>query len=384
MNLKWVRISLTLFNIGGLALLTVAVLNMYGLTEEDRKQIRLVNPEDFEMPADTPRAVPNRYQNVIRDIYRKKPVPRVEPVKTEPQPDLPTMDGGPLRDWQITGVILSEEGRKFATIKEKTASPVSTSVTGRRGSPSSRLRGTSGRTSSRTTTTSRGRSSTRGRTPSRLPIQSQSRIRYLEQGKEFRVDENIYEVLTISHTPKQLTYRHNDRSYTLQTEDLLDPVINEVDGGLVLKGFSPEELEALGLGGNQVPFRGATQPQGIPNDSRGAIKNGRGQDVSAGAAKSGSNATANGAKSAGGKVAPGQAQPTRSRLGGATNQRGRTTQPVRPATRGSGLSRETPEQKQSRKQLESTLGIDLEKDPEGAIRQLEGLGNPRPRSRDQK
>ena len=378
-NISMIRGGLTIFNLAGLALLTYALLNMFGMMEEDRKTIRLVDPEDFAMPADTPRPVSNRYTNVIRDLYRTKPAPRVEPVQTQQEPELPVLDGGPLREWSITGVILSEEGRRFATLQEKTANPVGTSVSGRRTATSSRLRGTSGRT-----TTSRGRTSSRSRTPSRLPAQSQSRVRYIEQGKQFRVDENTYEVVDITHTPKQVVYRHNGRSYTLQTEDVLDPVINEVDGGLVLKGYSPEELEALGMGGNQVPGRGAAQPQSIPTDSRGAIKNGRGQDVSGG--KSGTTtrpgATANPATS--GRPTP-QARPqpaSRSRLGNTQNQRGRGQQ-VTPSNRGNGLSNETKEQKQSRKQLEATLGIDLEKDPQGAIRQLEGLGNPRPNSRDQ-
>ncbi|OUU20046.1 MAG: hypothetical protein CBC13_11180 [Planctomycetia bacterium TMED53] len=380
LNLKWVAAGLALFNIGGLALLTVTLLNMYGFTEEDRKQIRLVNPKDFEMPADTPRPVSNRYQTVIRDLYRKKPVPPVVPVKTEQEPELPVLDGGPLRDWQVTGVIISEEGRKFATLQEKSANPIGSATTGRRTTTNSRLRGTTGRTSSRTTT-SRGRTSSRSRAPSRLPSQNQSRVRYIEQGQEFRVDENTYEVLSITHTPKQITYRYDNRSYTLQTEDVLDPVINEVDGGLVLKGYSPEELETLGLGGSQLPGRGTPQPQRIPNDSRGAIKNGKGQDVSGGAGAKGSTPATNRTPT-NTRPTPAKNQPSRSGLGGSNNQRGRV-QPAKPNPRGSGLSRETSEQKQSRKQLEATLGIDLEKDPQGAIRQLEGLTNPRPRSRDQ-
>ncbi len=374
-NISLIRGGLTIFNIAGLALLTYALLNMFGMTEENRKTIRLVDPEDFSMPADTPRAVPNRYQNVIRDLYRTKPVPRVEPVQTQTEPELPVLDGGPLRDWKITGVILSDEGRKFATIQENSANPVGASVAGRRTTTSSRLRGTSGRTSSRSTS-ARGRTSSRSRAPSRLPAQSQSRVRYIEQGQMFRVDENTYEVVGIAHTPKQVTYRHNGRSYTLQTEDVLDPVISEIDGGLVLKGFSPEELEALGLGGGQVPGRGSQTPQAIPTDSRGAIKNGKGQDVS-GSADS----------SAKGQVNPNRTpvqtrpQPTRSRLGG--NSQGQRGQQVRPSNRGSGLSNETSAQKQSRKQLEATLGIDLEKNPEGAIRQLEALKKPGPRSREQ-
>lgn len=372
-NIGLIRGGLTLFNLVGLALLTYALLNMFGMMEEDKKTIRLADPGDFAMPADTPRPVSNRYTSVIRDLYRTKPAPPVAPIQTQKEPELPVLDGGPLRDWRITGVILSEEGRKFATLQEKSANPVGTNVTGRRTSTSSRLRGTSGRTTSRTTS-SRARTSSRSRTPSRLPTQSQSRMRYIEQGKQFRVDENTYEVVDISHTPKQVTYRHNGKSYTLQTEDILDPVINEVDGGLVLKGYSPEELEALGLGGSQIPGRGAQQPAGIPTDSRGAIKNGKGQDVSGG--KAGSETKPG---TTAGQNTPGRANPqtrpqpaSRSRLGNTQNQR-TNGQQVRPSTRGNGLSSETKEQKQSRKQLEATLGIDLEKDPAGAIRQLEGL-----------
>ena len=370
-NIGLIRGGLTLFNLTGLALLTYALLNMFGMIEEDQKTIRLADPADYAMPADAPRPVSNRYTSVIRDLYRKKPAPPVAPVQAQTEPELPVLDGGPLRDWSITGVILSEEGRKFATLQEKSANPVGTNVAGRRTATSSRLRGTSGRTSSRTTS-SRGRTSSRSRTPSRLPAQSQSRTRYIEQGKQFRVDENTYEVVDITHTPKQVTYRHNGRSYTLQTADVLDPVIDEVDGGLVLRGFSPEELEALGLGGNQIPGRGAQQPTGIPTDSRGAIKNGKGQDVSAG--KSGTAKPGTTGQNPPGRPNP-QARPqpaSRSGLGTPQNQRGRGQQ-VRPSTRGNGLSTETKEQKQSRKQLEATLGIDLEKDPEGAIRQLEGL-----------
>ena len=188
------------------------------------------------------------------------------------------------------------------------------------------------------------------------------------------MDENTYEVVDITHTPKQVTYRHNGRSYTLQTEDVLDPVIDEVDGGLVLRGFSPEELEALGLGGNQLPGRGAQQPTGIPTDSRGTIKNGKGQDVSAGKSSGSAKPGTTAGQNPSGRPNP-QARPqpaNRSGLGTPQNQRGRGQQ-VRPSTRGNGLSTETKEQKQSRKQLEATLGIDLEKDPAGAIRQLEGL-----------
>ena len=372
-NIGLIRGGLTLFNLTGLALLTYALLNMFGMVEEDQKTIRLADPEDYAMPADAPRPVSNRYTSVIRDLYRKKPAPPVVPVQAQTEPELPVLDGGPLRDWSITGVILSEEGRKFATLQEKSANPVGTNVTGRRTATSSRLRGTSSRTSSRATS-SRGRTSSRSRTPSRLPAQSQSRTRYIEQGKQFRVDENTYEVVDITHTPKQVTYRHNGRSYTLQTEDVLDPVIDEVDGGLVLRGFSPEELEALGLDGNQLPGRGAQQPTGIPTDSRGTIKNGKGQDVSAG--KSGGSAkpgTTAGQNPSGRPNPQARPQPAnRSGLGTPQNQRGRGQQ-VRPSTRGNGLSTETKEQKQSRKQLEATLGIDLEKDPAGAIRQLEGL-----------
>ena len=82
-NISLIRGGLTIFNIAGLALLTFALLNMFGMMEESRKTIRLVDPEDFSMPTDTPRSVPNRYQNVIRDLYRTKPVPRVEPVQTQ-------------------------------------------------------------------------------------------------------------------------------------------------------------------------------------------------------------------------------------------------------------------------------------------------------------
>lgn len=371
-NIGLIRGGLTLFNLTGLALLTYALLNMFGMIEEDQKTIRLADPADYAMPADAPRPVSNRYTSVIRDLYRKKPAPPVAPVQAQTEPELPVLDGGPLRDWSITGVILSEEGRKFATLQEKSANPVGTNVAGRRTATSSRLRGTSGRTSSRTTS-SRGRTSSRSRTPSRLPAQSQSRTRYIEQGKQFRVDENTYEVVDITHTPKQVTYRHNGRSYTLQTEDVLDPVIDEVDGGLVLRGFSPEELEALGLGGNQVPGRGAQQPTGIPTDSRGAIKNGKGQDVSAGKSGTAKPGTTAGQNPPGRPNPQTRPQPaSRSGLGTPQNQRGRGQQ-VRPSTRGNGLSTETKEQKQSRKQLEATLGIDLEKDPEGAIRQLEGL-----------
>lgn len=379
-NISLIRGGLTIFNIAGLALLTFALLNMFGMMEESRKTIRLVDPEDFSMPTDTPRSVPNRYQNVIRDLYRTKPVPRVEPVQTQKEPELPVLDGGPLRDWEIIGVILSEEGRKFATIQEKTANPTGSSITGRRTSTSSRLTGSSGRTSSRSTS-GRGRTTSRSRTPSRLPAQSQSRTRYIEQGQIFRVDENNYEVVGIDHTPKQVVYRHNGRSYTLQTEDVLDPVISEIDGGLVLRGYSPEELEALGLEGGKVPGRGIQSPQAIPKDSRGAIKNGKGQDVSGGSAtKASTPATPNNSRVNTGRT-PARPQPTRSGLGG--NSQGQRGKQVRPSNRGAGLSNETPAQKQSRKQLEATLGIDLEKNPEGAIRQLEGLKTPGPRSRDQ-
>ena len=127
-NISMIRGGLTIFNLAGLALLTYALLNMFGMMEEDRKTIRLVDPEDFAMPADTPRPVSNRYTNVIRDLYRTKPAPRVEPVQTQQEPELPVLDGGPLREWSITGVILSEEGRRFATLQEKTANPVGTKI----------------------------------------------------------------------------------------------------------------------------------------------------------------------------------------------------------------------------------------------------------------
>ena len=162
-------------------------------------------------------------------------------------------------------------------------------------------------------------------------------------------------------------YKHNGRTYTLKTESIIDPVINETENGLVLRGFTPEEVEAYGLnaglpGGRQQP----TTNVGIPADTRGVIKNGKGEVVptdrkGAGSTPAGAPATSNRTVNRSGVSAT------------AKSSSGRTVKNTNKGTIRGGIDNETPDQKASRKQLEATLGIDLQKNPEGAIRQLEGL-----------
>ncbi len=361
-NVKVIRWGLTVVNIGGIAMLVMVFLGMFGMTSSEKKVIRLVEPTDFALPTDVPRLVPNKYQSVIRDFYRKKPVPIVAPIQAQREPEMPILDGGPLRDWKVMAVIISEEGRRFATIQDKTAAtPVANSSSRR--VTSSRTRGSNPRTSSR------GRvSSSRRGVGSRLPsAQAAARTRYLEKGKEFRVEEDYYEVLDISQGPRTVIYKHNGRTYTLKTESNIDPVINETENGLVLRGFTPEEVEAYGLnaglpGGRQQP----TTNVGIPADTRGVIKNGKGEVVptdrkGAGSTPAGAPATSNRTVNRSGVSAT------------AKSSSGRTVKNTNKGSIRGGIDNETPDQKASRKQLEATLGIDLQKNPEGAIRQLEGL-----------
>lgn len=362
-NVKVIRWGLTVVNIGGIAMLVMVFLGMFGMTSSEKKVIRLVEPNDFALPMDVPRLVPNKYQSVIRDFYRKKPEPIVAPIQAQREPEMPILDGGPLRDWNVMAVIISEEGRRFATIQDKSAAtPVANSAsTGR--VASSRTRGSTSRNSSR------GRvSSTRRGVGSRLPIaQATARTRYLEKGKEFRVEEEYYEVLDISQGPRTVIYKHNGRTYTLKTESIIDPVINETENGLVLRGFTPEEVEAYGLnaglpGGRQKPATNV----GIPADTRGVIKNGKGEVVPTDRKGVSSNPAGD----------PAASNRNVNRSGVSATAKSSSGRAIKNTNKGSirgGIDKETPDQKASRKQLEATLGIDLQKNPEGAIRQLEGL-----------
>ena len=61
-------------------------------------------------------------------------------------------------------------------------------------------------------------------------------------------------VVEIEDAPKRITYTHNGLRYTLSAENKIDPVLHEEGSVLVLRGFSPEEVELL-TGGTPDLFR---------------------------------------------------------------------------------------------------------------------------------
>ncbi|MGE4618768.1 MAG: hypothetical protein AAEJ04_03050 [Planctomycetota bacterium] len=369
LNINLLRGGLLLLNIGALCLLTFTFYDLYSGAPE-AVSVRLADPEDFSLREEVARPVNNQYQKIIADLYRKPPVVRTEPVQPAVDPNLPLLEGGPIGEWEITGVIVSSaDGQRFATITEKGQTAVITSSRSSR-TPSrtvntTRVRGASSRTSTRGRTTRPSSRSTRA------PVSNQ-RVRLLEQGKTFRIDENVLTVVEIDDQPKKVVYEQDGRRYTLSAADKIDPIIQEDGSALVLRGYSPEEILLLGGG---TPVTPASTNLAIPGDQRGSIRNRSGQPVPGTEAK-------NPTPTAGG-VSPGRPVPTTKSGSGVKQTRGAI--PGRGGRGGPTKDRAVPSKKptpglrgtpttggDSRKQIEATLGIDLN-DGQGAIRRLEEL-----------
>ncbi len=371
MNINLLRWGLLVLNFAAIGLLGFAFYDLFTGSPE-AVSVRLVDAKDYELPPQTYRPTGNQYQKIISDLYRQPPPVRTAPVKPETDPDMPLLNGGPIGEWEITGIIVSSaEGNRFATIREKGQTSVIVPGRSTRTVSSSRVRGSS-RTSSRGRTT---------RTPSRssrAPVSNQ-RVRLLEQGKSARIDENIFMVLEIDDSPSRVLYEHNGQRYTLSAEEKTDLVLQQDGSVTVLRGFSPEEVELLG-GATARPGVGAASPA-IPTDVRGTIKDQQGKAVSGTEAKN--PAATSGRPTNGSLRTPGLQQQNRSQLRG-RGGRGlpgadRTPPAKKPATGIQGRTSGSDEE--SRKRVEATLGIDLN-DSQGTIRRLEELnraqGQPKP------
>ncbi|MEE2857925.1 MAG: hypothetical protein VX949_11070 [Planctomycetota bacterium] len=368
-SIRLLRVGLLLFNVAALTLLGFV---FFGLLDDSPQgtQVRLFNPVDFELKEQAARPVPNQYRDIIRDLYLVAPPVRTAPVKPTTDPVLPQLDSGPIGDWDIVGVIYSPEGQRFASIQEKGQTSVINSATRGRTINTSRVRG-----SSRGSTRGSSRSPTSrasSRSPGRTQISNQ-RVRYLEQGKSFRIDENTYMVVDIQDQPKQVIYEHNGRSYTLRQESKIDPVIHEEGNVLVLRGFSPEELDLL-TGGSLAP-PGASKSASIPTDVRGAIRGSDGKELPGTAASRARGAPPPGAvrtPAAGATPNPN----VRTRRGDIRDPRaertGRKPAPAAPTMK-SGAGAKSPGARVTRTTIESTLGVDIEANPQEAIRRLEEL-----------
>ncbi len=368
-SIQLLRAGLLLFNVAALSLLGFV---FFGLLDDSPKgtQVRLFNPVDFELKEQAARPVPNQYRDIIRDLYLTAPPVRTAPVKPTTEPGLPQLDSGPIGDWEIVGVIYSPEGQRFASIQEKGQTSVLNPATRGRTINTSRVRGStrgSSRGSSRSPT-SRANSRSSGRTQI-----SNQRVRYLEQGKSFRIDENTYMVIDIQDQPKQVIYDHNGRSYTLRQESKIDPVIHEEGTVLVLRGFSPEELDLL-TGGSLAP-PGAANSAAIPTDVRGAIRGSDGKELPGTAASR----TRAGSPAGAVRSPPSGAIPNpnaRTRRGDIRDPRaertGRKPAPAAPKLKGGGGAK-SPGARVTQTTIDSTLGVDIEANPQEAIRRLEEL-----------
>jgi len=366
-SIQLLRVGLLLFNVAALTLLGFV---FFGLLDDSPEgtQVRLYDPVDFELKDQAARPVPNQYRDIIRDLYITAPPIRTAPVKPTTDPALPQLDSGPIGDWEIVGVIYSPEGQRFASIQEKGQTSVLNPGTRGRTINTSRVRGStrgSSRGSSRSPT-SRATSRSSGRTQI-----SNQRVRYLEQGKSFRIDANTYMVVEIQDRPKQVIYEHNGRSYTLRQESKIDPVIHEEGRVLVLRGFSPEELDLLTGGSLGAP--GATPSASIPTDVRGVIRGSDGKELPGTAATRARVATPAGAVR---PPASGANPNARTRRGDIRDPRaertGRKPAPSAPKLK-SGGGAKSPGARVTQTTIESTLGVDIEANPQEAIRRLEEL-----------
>ncbi len=371
LSIRVIRISILLFNIGALTLLGFVFHDLLLESSED-VQVRLANPKDFELKEQAARPVPNQYRDIISDLYRTPPVPPT-PIDTKPvESALPAADSGPIGDWEIVGVIFSPEGKRFASIQEKgQTSVLNPSTRGGRTVNTSRVRGSSSRRGGPSPTTRRSSRSTPGRTQV-----SNQRVRYLEQGESFRIDENTYQVVEIFTQPKKVIYSHNGRQYTLVQESAVDPVLHEEGNILVLKGYSPEELELLTGVPSGLGAGAASQP--IPQDVRGSIRGQDGKQVPGTAARRGGGATPPATNTTRGSTRPSPAVPGRlntpqnprdTRRGGVQPSRKPAPKPKlgSPTKVPGGGARVT------RTTVDSTLGVDIEANPQEAIRRLEEL-----------
>lgn len=368
-SIQLLRGGLLLFNVAALTLLGFVFFGLLDDSPEGTK-VRLYDPVDFELKEQAARPVPNQYRDIIRDLYLTPPPIRTAPVKPTTDPALPQLDSGPIGDWEIVGVIYSHEGQRFASIQEKGQTSVLNPGTRGRTINTSRIRGSTraSRGSSRSPT-SRASSRSSGRTQI-----SNQRVRYLEQGKSFRIDANTYMVVEIQNRPKQVIYEHNGRSYTLRQESKIDPVIHEEGRVLVLRGFSPEELELLT--GRSLGAPGATSSSSIPTDVRGAIRGSDGKELQ------GTAATRARAGTPARVVNPTPASRTtpnpnaRTRRGDIRDPRaertGRKPAPSAPKLKSGGGSK-SPGVRVTQTTIESTLGVDIEANPQEAIRRLEEL-----------
>lgn len=369
-SIQLLRVGLLLFNVAALTLLGFV---FFGLLDDSPEgtQVRLYDPVDFELKDQAARPVPNQYRDIIRDLYLTAPPIRTAPVKPTTDPALPQLDSGPIGDWEIVGIIYSPEGQRFASIQEKGQTSVLNPGTRGRTINTSRVRGStrgSSRGSSRSPT-SRATSRSSGRTQI-----SNQRVRYLEQGKSFRIDANTYMVVEIQDRPKQVIYEHNGRSYTLRQESKIDPVIHEEGRVLVLRGFSPEELDLLT--GRSLGAPGATPSSSIPTDVRGAIRGSDGKELQ------GTAATRARVGAPARVVKPTSASMTtpnpnaRTRRGDIRDPRaertGRKPAPSAPKLK-SGGGAKSPGARVTQTTIESTLGVDIEANPQEAIRRLEEL-----------
>lgn len=370
-SIQLLRSGILLFNISAMTLLGFVMYDLL-LESPQEVQVRLVDPQDFELKEQAARPVPNQYREIIGELYRtppQAPIAQVKPVEST----LPMLDSGPIGEWEIVGVIYSPEGQRFASIQEKGQTNVLKSSS-RSGRPvnTSRVRGRS---------TRGGGASAINRASSRTSGRSQvsnQRVRYLEQGKEFRIDENSYMVVEIKDQPKQVIYEHNGRSYTLRQESIIDPVIHEEGETLVLRGFSPEELELLT--GGQTGASAVGRLSAIPQDVRGSIRGNDGKPLRGTEAAKPPTTRPTGVAPPRG-VSPRTPTPkanprTNSRSIGdpRSEQRGRVAPPnkAKPKLRG-GTSTQTPSSRVGQATLEATLGVDVESNPQEAIRRLEAL-----------
>ncbi|MDE0959157.1 MAG: hypothetical protein OSB09_00085 [Planctomycetota bacterium] len=368
-SIQLLRGGILLFNISAMTLLGFVLFDLL-LESPQGVKVRLVNPQDFELKEQAARPVPNQYRDIIGELYRsapQAPVAVVKPVEST----LPSLDTGPIGEWEIVGVIFSAEGQRFASIQEKGQTNVlkSNSRNGR-ATTTTRVRGRAPRGGGASPTSRLNNSRT-----NRSQVSNQ-RVRYLEQGKEFRIDENRYMVVEIQDQPKQVIYEHNGRSYTLRQESITDPVIHEEGQTLVLRGFSPEEMELLSGSGAGVSAAGRVGA--IPGDERGWIRGNDGKEMRGTAASkppSGGTPPRGAATRSPTNKAAVNPRSNNRNVGDPRSQR-RGAQvppnPVKPKLRG-GTSTKTPKPTVRQTTLEGALGVDVESNPQEAIRRLKEL-----------
>ncbi|MEM7165682.1 MAG: hypothetical protein AAF581_09470 [Planctomycetota bacterium] len=245
------RISVTLLrwllaagNISLLALVGFIAVDFFHL-QGDGQGLRAKLERPSSVKVKISRKPDANYPQLVPTLYLEAPKPK--PVKKKPEvvdTDLPPEAGGPLKQWELTSVVVDSEG-SWAFIAEKVQE-----------NPSAR-RTSGGRRSG----SSRGRSNRRSSGPKRD-------TKSLWVGKVFRECE-IEEILT---NPPRVYYAHGEgrqrRQYILEQEPVESSTLEIMENGklaaVVIDGMTEEELHAkeAEAGGAPTPGRG---PRGRPS-----------------------------------------------------------------------------------------------------------------------